>query len=275
MGLFLGNQLISPAELIKEGGSNSKFGITIDNFIGNVDSNGKLLSPDNINGITFTGVTEINYSAMKFAFPYHNMLGTVSFPDLTVIYDGGMESAFMGNAITSISFPSLTRVKNNGLSQTFYYNNIATLDLSSLSVVESYGMMTTFANNQITTLDLSSLTTVGDGGLNGTFQSNQLVNVTFPSLTHIGLNGLSFTLSNQLNPNDYSTTLQSVSFPALTSSSFDSGDETAFDYMLSSDDGVVVHFPSNLQSVIGNWQSVIDGFGGTNTTVLFDLSATE
>jgi hypothetical protein len=39
--------------------------------------------------------------------------------------------------------------------------------------------------------------------------------------------------------------------------------------------GCTVHFPSNLQSVIGSWADVTEGFGGTNTTVLFDLPATE
>ena len=38
--------------------------------------------------------------------------------------------------------------------------------------------------------------------------------------------------------------------------------------------GCTVHFPSNIQSVIGSWASVTGGFGGTNTTVLFDLPAT-
>lgn len=32
-----------------------------------------------------------------------------------------------------------------------------------------------------------------------------------------------------------------------------------------------VHFPAAIQSTIGNWTSVQNGFGGTNTTVLFDL----
>ena len=45
--------------------------------------------------------------------------------------------------------------------------------------------------------------------------------------------------------------------------------------MLSGVTGCTVHFPSNLQSVIGSWTSVSAGFSGTNTTVLFDLTATE
>ena len=44
--------------------------------------------------------------------------------------------------------------------------------------------------------------------------------------------------------------------------------------MLDGVTGCTVHFPSNIQSVIGSWASVTSGFGGTNTTVLFDLPAT-
>ena len=44
--------------------------------------------------------------------------------------------------------------------------------------------------------------------------------------------------------------------------------------MLQGVSGCTVHFPSNLQSVIGSWSDVTNGFGGTNTTVLFDLPST-
>jgi hypothetical protein len=44
--------------------------------------------------------------------------------------------------------------------------------------------------------------------------------------------------------------------------------------MLQGVTGCTVHFPSNLQSVIGSWSDVTARFGGTNTTVLFDLTAT-
>ena len=67
--------------------------------------------------------------------------------------------------------------------------------------------------------------------------------------------------------------LQTLSFPALTSNSFGTNTDQ-FNSMLSNCENVTVHFPSNLQSVIGDWQDVLNGFGGTNTTVLFDLPAT-
>lgn len=69
------------------------------------------------------------------------------------------------------------------------------------------------------------------------------------------------------------TAIQTLSFPALKSTSFGTN-TNQFNYMLKGVTGCTVHFPSNLQSVIGSWSSVTSGFGGTNTTVLFDLPAT-
>ena len=68
------------------------------------------------------------------------------------------------------------------------------------------------------------------------------------------------------------TSLVSLSFPQLIASTL-YGTST-FANMLYGCSGVTVHFPSNAQAVIGSWASVTGGFGGTNTTVLFDLPAT-
>ena len=66
------------------------------------------------------------------------------------------------------------------------------------------------------------------------------------------------------------TNISSLSFPALDSNSF-GYDTSQFDYMLQGCSDVTVHFPAALESTLENWSSVQDGFGGTNTTVLFDL----
>jgi len=69
------------------------------------------------------------------------------------------------------------------------------------------------------------------------------------------------------------TSLQSIYFSAFTSE-YASWNVNNLDRMLSGVTGCTVHFPSNLQSVIGSHSYVTAGFGGTNTTVLFDLPAT-
>lgn len=171
------------------GGGSSRFGLSLDNFIGNV-TNGVLGAPNTINGITFTGVTEIAQSALFHFFYYTQLLsGAISAPSLTIIRSLGLAGAFSGNQITSV--------------------------------------------------DLSALTTVGANAMYDAFSYNQI---------------------------------EHIYFRALTSNSFE--DESCFDNMLEGNDGATVHFPSNLQAVIGNWASVLNGFGGTNTTVLFDLPAT-
>lgn len=70
-----------------------------------------------------------------------------------------------------------------------------------------------------------------------------------------------------------STNVSDIYFDSLTTQSFGSY-TNQFSVMLFLVEGCTVHFPSNLESVIGEWSDVLSGFGGTNTTVLFDLEAT-
>ena len=69
------------------------------------------------------------------------------------------------------------------------------------------------------------------------------------------------------------TNISEIYFNSLTSQSFGSYIDQ-FDGMIKGVADCTVHFPSNLESVIGEWDDVVAGFGGTNTTVLFDLEAT-
>lgn len=120
-------------------------------------------------------------------------------------------------------------------------------------------------------VDLSSVLTIsGTNALNLAFNScTNLISVDLSALRSISgssaLGGAFFGCTGLDN--------KSISFPALTSTGFGSY-TNQFTLMLSGVTGCTVHFPSNLQSVIGNWSSVTAGFSGTNTTVLFDLPAT-
>lgn len=67
--------------------------------------------------------------------------------------------------------------------------------------------------------------------------------------------------------------LTTLSFPALTSTSFGSY-TNQFDGLMSAVTGCTIHFPSNLQATIATLDGYPD-FGGTNTVLAFDLPATE
>lgn len=173
--------------------------------------------------------------------------------------------------ITSVDLGSLTTVGGDNACQDMFSNctGITSVDLSSLTTVSGgsacYGMFR--GCRGITSVDISSLETVSAGsGCSGMFIGcSSLETITFDSLSSLTGNyafGGAFLSC---------TSLKHIYFPALTADSFGSY-TNQFDTMLSvSVDGCTVHFPSDLQSVIGSWGSVSGGFGGTNTTVLFDL----
>lgn len=124
-----------------------------------------------------------------------------------------------------------------------------------------------FANcTALTSVDLPKLSTLGTASSAMAYcfsGCSSLPSVTFTKLSTVkGSNALQYCFRN-------CTSLQTVSFPALTSSSF--SQTNIFNNMLNGCTGVTVHFPSAIQNTIGSWADVTAGFGGTNTTVLFDL----
>jgi len=177
----------------------------------------------------------------------------------------------------TFSLPSnATNLGNYALYYAFYgCTGLTSVDLSSLTTVSGdFPLYYAFYGcTGLTSVDLSSLTTVsGSSALNNAFHGCKgLTSVNFSSLITLLSTGsfnpaLGGTFRNCIS-------LQTLSFPALTSTSFGSY-TNQFNSMLSGVTGCTVHFPSNLQSIIGSWSSVTSGFGGTNTTVLFDLPAT-
>jgi len=141
---------------------------------------------------------------------------------------------------------------------------------SNATDLGQYAMYSAFQDcTGLTSVDLSSLTTIsGDYAMNNAFYDcTGLTSVDLSSLTTIsGSYVMRYTFQG-------CTKLTTLSFPSLISTGFGSN-KNQFNNMLQNVSGCTVHFPSNLQSVIGSWSSVTSGFGGTNTTVLFDLPAT-
>lgn len=200
------------------------------------------------NNYAFSSAFSDNYYWDSAEGKYKGTLKTVTFPELEIIEDGILycfNSTFAGNPdLTSISFPKLKK---------------------ALGAVNS-GFNSTYNGAKLTTTEVPALEEIGQRSFQF-YQYSLISTASFPSLTKISFRSLYRGFMSCPN-------LQSVSFPALTSQSF--GEYTnQFNQMLQGVTGCTVHFPSNLQSVIGSWSDVTSGFGGTNTTVLFDLPATE
>lgn len=170
---------------------------------------------------------------------------------------------------TSFSLPSnATNVGQYALAYAFYScPSLTSVDLSSLTAVSGENAFyEAFYNcRSLTSVDLSSLTTLsGRGALEYAFDvCTALTSVNFSSLTTVsGYHALSAAFSR-------CSSLTSLSFPALTVSGLQFG-SSQFDNMLYGVTGCTVHFPAAVKAKI-EATSGYPNFGGTNTTVLFDL----
>ena len=257
---------------IKAGGSSNFVGITRE-----VNSRGVYGFPTE--SFTFSlpsGATDIGGYSLYYAFYKCPSLTSVDLSSLqTISGNSSMYETFSEcNSLTSIDLSNLTTISGDqAMYQTFSHcTSLTSVDLSSLTTISVFGRMqgTFWKCTALTSVDLSNLTTLSfDNAMNYTFwECNSLTSVDLSNLTT--LSGY-YAMQGAF---DGCKSLRELSFPALTSNSFGSY-TNQFNGMLNRVTGCTVHFPSNLESVIGSWSDVTSGFGGTNTIVLFDLPATE
>jgi len=214
--------------------------------------------------VSSTGVYQMPAQSFSFSLP----------SNATYVGSYAMQYAFyLCTSLTSVDLSSLTTVSGSGAMKYAFYGctSLTSVDLSSLTTVSGYqAMYYAFEGcTGLTSVNLSSITTLSGGN------AMQYAFYGCTGLTSVDLSSL--TTVNGSGAMQYAfrgcTNLTSISFSALKSTSFGSH-ANQFNNMLQGVTGCTVHFPSNLQSVIGSWSSVTSGFGGTKTIVLFDLPAT-
>lgn len=192
---------------------------------------------------------------------YSNITNGLGGTNTTVLFDL--------SPVTTLDFSNVKKIDGNYAIFSYFgstglFPNVTKLDLSGLTEVTvtnaCYSMMPSATG--LTTVDLSSLKTVsGNNAFSYAFSK-------CASLTNVDLSSLETVLGNSTFSNafEYCTSLTTLSFPALKTIN----NALVFGNMLTGCSGVTVHFPSNLSnSGIGAYN-----IGGTNTTVLFDLPAT-
>lgn len=167
--------------------------------------------------------------------------------------------------VTQITFDASNRLY--GLPYAFYTcSGLTELDLSSVtSITGSDALrMCFYSCNNLVSVDFSGLETInGNSALNSAFQyCGALASVDFSSLRRVtSYNAMSHAF-------DGCRSLTSLSFPSFDASV---SQDTSFNQMLLGVTGCTVHFPASQESAMSSWSNVTNGFGGTNTTVLFDL----
>ena len=224
----------------------------------------------NLTSVDLSSVTSIGNNGLYYAFYLCEGLTSTGLNNVTSIDNGGLSWAFFGcTNLTSTGLDNVTIIGSSSLTRAFYScTNLTSTGLNNVTSIGNNGLCYAFYScTNLTSTGLNNVTSIGNDGLNSAFYGcRNLTSTGLNNVTSIGGYGLRWAFQG-------CTSLTSLSFPALNSNSF--GRYTnQFDSMLEGVTACTVHFPSNLESVIGSWSDVLDGFGGTNTTVLFDLPAT-
>lgn len=254
-----------------------------------IDSNGNLtLATGNLEDAS--NLKKIGAAGMYCAFHMNTgIIGKVDLSHIKTVGINGLNTAFSYcSGITEVDLSNLDTIEGNyALQDAFYTSGITKVNLSKLRIIKGNNAFNNcFGYTGITELNLPNLEEDSNGLSYVCDHCTQLVSVNLiklkkanlrcafrncSSLNQINLNSLETVATYGLVSAFENTALSNLSFPALKPVTRND----TFQNMLYNVTGCTVHFPSNLQSVIGNYSWVTSGFGGTNTTVLFDLPSTE
>lgn len=224
-------------------------------------------------GYTFSlpsTATDLSAYALRYAFATSAWITSADFSSLTKITEwNALDHAFYQcTRFASFDFSSLTQVAGtDAFNSAFVHTAITTADFSSVTFLGGglYQFRNAFQNcTSLTSVDFSSLRGASKGCFSGAFSGcTALTSVDFSSLTSVaGVDG-PFT-----NAFKNCKALRTISFPALTS--FGTTFTNQFSNMLSGVTGCTLHFPAAAQASVEALTGY-PNFGGTNTTVLFDL----
>lgn len=214
----------------------TKFGASVDSFIGDVDENGALSKPTVQTEFNFAGVKEISYEALEYFLYNKDLRFTLNMDSVESIMSYGLTYAFAGSGCLGFSFGSLKTVKSYGMRQAFY------------------------SCSGVTRAIFSSLITVGDNGFDSAFEGCRNLEVAeFPLLTTIGSNGFVYALRW--------AKIKTLSFPSLVDVKTNSFGTVAF----GCDQLSEIHFRADMQATIEAMSGYSSKFGATNATIYFDL----
>ena len=286
--LHIGNNIIIPT-VVKTVETGHRYGASMNTFFGDeiqTETGIELSKPSTLTDILIQNVTKFGSSLFVYKFYANDSIRSFSAPDLDFAEYACLNNAFTNcKNLVSVTLGNQNKeITTNGGRQDWLRNaftgcsNLLNVYIN-LITVNGNDLYYSFSNcTSLTSNPIPSIQTIGSTASDTLCMGycyngcTSLENFVFDNVrTVFGSRALEYAFNN-------CTKLKSLSFPALISvqdSQQGYTNTNQFHGMLSGCSNVTVHFPSNMQSKIGNWTDVTNGFGGSNITILFDLEATE
>lgn len=223
-GLYLSGKVVAP--VVTKEVPEERFGLTLCNFIGDIDENGQLLGVTSFSDmdIVMNGVTQVN-NTLNFA--YTRGPRSISFPDITIVSDSlrsNFRNTFYGNSsIKIIDFSSLTEILTPK-DQVFWSTcengtNVDLVDFRNLQKVDGGSNVFTsmFKNGVVKSLNFDSLEYInGPHFYSFCYGTGGLTDLSFPKLKRI-YNNTGLTSNGNYQAFYYCNRLVNVNMPLLES----------------------------------------------------------
>ena len=271
------------------GGTSTKYGVSMDSIIGDVNASGVLQQPSVNGNYVFTGVKDIAITGLQYVGYQKKAIVSVSFPDLENIT--GMSAlyyAFQYSNVASINFPKLETITNDTAMQNAFSNTpITSASFPELKVITGNNAISyCFASSSLTTMLFPKLERIGKPTVSQyvldygqlarlLYNVDGVETLTFPELKEIYCTGGSAAYSGTFA---YNNKVKKMYFPKLDTITYGSGASTtnqnACKLILSNCDLLTeLHFASANQSAIeaSPGYSTAWGRGAGNVTIYFDL----
>ncbi len=126
MTVYLGKKPVGVTKIIKKEVAKTKFGVSIDNMIGNVDADGGYSRPTGVITLDLTGVKTVNYGGFLYRFYRSSSEITIIAPDLTSVLSEGFLQAFMGATKITGRFDSLEEITSEAAFDGAFYGGVYT-----------------------------------------------------------------------------------------------------------------------------------------------------
>ena len=222
----------------------------------------------NITSVDLSSLTTIGSYGCNSICRECTSLTSFDLSNLKDVGQYGIREAFYGcTGLTSVSLPALNTITQSSACQNMFQGctGITSANLGSLYVISGFtaGSSMFYGCTSLTNVNINNLISM-TGSCSSMFQNcRSITSFEFPKLAKV--NGSS-TMASMFSG---CTGLTSLSFPKLayTTTNFNG----SLGSMLSGVTGCTVHFPAEWETTMSSWSNVTNGFGGTNTTVLFDL----
>lgn len=265
------DNLASTIDSVSGGGAATKYGVSINILLWDVDSTGKLTLPADSFEFDGTGIKIIpSTAASMFNGRFRNSnITKFKLPDLTTIQSGFshfQQVCYQCTSLTEVVLPAM-EMKTNSFKDAFSgCTGLTSVVVPFTTITGSNGCYSMFSScSNLETATFPNLTEIKSSSscFNMFYKCTSLTEIAFPVLANIGLAGAVQSMFFGC------TALSKVSFPALTSTT-DLGSSSG--WMFNSCTALTeIHFRADMEDTITALAGYADKWGATNATVYFDL----